>query len=817
MTENDLVAKMLDTLVKSRKELDNIDLEFTKKSLPDLDKIIEHISAPLMIMVMGEFSTGKSTFINAMVGEEVAAMNATPTTAVITKLCYGEKDKILVYYTDGTVNETENNAFKQMTAKIGTENEDKNHESITYVERQMPIDILRHMTIIDSPGLNDINEKHIATTKEFVDNADTVFWMFNALHAGKKTEVDAMDLLTPRLKPIAIINMMDEIDEEEDDPKEFLDNLRVQLKDKVQAVVGISAKYALEGKLEKNETKIEIGNLKELEQVVQELVLPNHDKFKLNTLMDELGDWIAGIATEIKNNEEKNRVNKENDYDSYLAMKGKLQQNEEVLSKIANIIKGYGIEECATFNEQAMFFVGVLHFWGICLKINKDNAEIYWERSALKNHVLVQYYLGTLYSVKSDYKKAFTWYKKSAEQDNVKAQYSLGYCYYNGKGIEEDKQEAVYWYKKSAEQGNTEAQNALGDKNAQYELALLYEAGNRVKKDNNQAFYWCQKAAEQGLASAQYMLASFYEKGIGTTINIDEAIYWYERAVNQGFQKANIEFRRLQKSQNDTHSIVRNDFDKLRRNAKHGDAAAQYELAVCCEKGNGTAKNDFQAFLWYQESAGQGYALSQCALANCYMNGIGTEKDLKQAIYWYEQAEEHGYAEAAFRLGHCYANGLGVTKNDEQAIYWYEKAANQGYQAAKSVLSVYKLRIDAEQGKAFAQNSLGDRYFFGEGVQQDFRQAVYWYEKAANQGNATAQYNLGICYRTGKGVNEDPQQAEYWFRKAASRGNKASKESLKSMKKIKNSSNSSVHASRGSGCLIPMIVFICVIGALCLL
>lgn len=162
-------------------------------------------------------------------------------------------------------------------------------------------------------------------------------------------------------------------------------------------------------------------------------------------------------------------------------------------------------------------------------------------------------------------------------------------------------------------------------------------------------------------------------------------------------------------------------------------------------------------------------------------------------------------------------NAIGTEKDSKQAIYWYEIAANQGHQTAKSALNVYKLRIDAEQGNAIAQNRLGDSYFFGEGVQQEFRQAVYWYEKAANQGNATAQYNLGICYRTGKGVNEDQQQAEYWFRKAASRGNKASKESLKSMKRIKNASNSSVHASQGSGCLIPMIIFICVIGAIYLL
>lgn len=47
-----------------------------------LDEIISHTSEPLMLMVMGSFSTGKSSFINALVGEEIAAVEAKPTTAV---------------------------------------------------------------------------------------------------------------------------------------------------------------------------------------------------------------------------------------------------------------------------------------------------------------------------------------------------------------------------------------------------------------------------------------------------------------------------------------------------------------------------------------------------------------------------------------------------------------------------------------------------------------------------------------------------------------------------------------------------------------
>jgi len=388
--ERELLIKVQDSLRAGRQELEKIDLEITKKALPGLDSIIEHINAPLMIMVMGEFSTGKSTFINAMVGQEVAAVNATPTTAVITKLCYGTNDKILVHFVDGKEEEYEIDSFKELTAKTGITGEDTTHASIEYVERQMPLDILKYVTIIDSPGLNDINEQHSDTTKEFVHNSDTVFWMFSALQTGSKTEIAAMESLSPRLKPIAIVNKMDEIDEDEDDPKEFLDNLRRQLKDKVQAVVGISAKFALEGKLENNDAKIEIGNFKELEQVVRALVLPNRDKFKLNSLMDELGEWVDSFASDIKEVRETNQKNQDADYDEYLNLKAKLQNNGEILADIVGSIKEYAVDESKAYNEQAMYLLGVLYDQGVVFIEDDKTAEHYLEAADLKNHTLAQ-------------------------------------------------------------------------------------------------------------------------------------------------------------------------------------------------------------------------------------------------------------------------------------------------------------------------------------------------------------------------------------------------------------------------------------------
>jgi len=65
-------------------------------------------------------------------------------------------------------------------------------------------------------------------------------------------------------------------------------------------------------------------------------------------------------------------------------------------------------------------------------------------------------------------------------------------------------------------------------------------------------------------------------------------------------------------------------------------------------------------------------------------------------------------------------------------------------------------------GNADAQNSLGVRYARGQGVPQDYAQAVSWYRKAADQVSPKAQNNLGFMYRDGRGVAQDYVAAHKW-------------------------------------------------------
>ena len=99
-----------------------------------------------------------------------------------------------------------------------------------------------------------------------------------------------------------------------------------------------------------------------------------------------------------------------------------------------------------------------------------------------------------------------------------------------------------------------------------------------------------------------------------------------------------------------------------------------------------------------------------------------------------------------------YYYGEGLPQDYKQAVYWYKKSA--------------------DQGDAFAQYNLALNFYNGEGVPQDYKQAVYWYKKSANQGYAKAQYNLGIMYYNGEGVAQNYKNAYVWKSLAAAQGHK---------------------------------------------
>src|SRR5438132_1139409 len=97
--------------------------------------------------------------------------------------------------------------------------------------------------------------------------------------------------------------------------------------------------------------------------------------------------------------------------------------------------------------------------------------EIYWYQIAAENGNKNEKYGN---GIEKDEDKVFEWYRKSAEQECIDAQNSLGFCYEKGIGTEKDLEKAVYWYQQAAENGN---------KFAQYNLGRCHQHGDGVEKD----------------------------------------------------------------------------------------------------------------------------------------------------------------------------------------------------------------------------------------------------------------------------------------------------------------------------------------------
>ncbi len=102
------------------------------------------------VAVIGEFSSGKSTLINAMLGHEVLPNWTTECTAAITQVGFGEQPAMVVHQADGMQVEQPLAALKEMAT---TRN--KSFDDIAYIEVRYPAELLKNgLIVVDTPGLN---------------------------------------------------------------------------------------------------------------------------------------------------------------------------------------------------------------------------------------------------------------------------------------------------------------------------------------------------------------------------------------------------------------------------------------------------------------------------------------------------------------------------------------------------------------------------------------------------------------------------------------------------------------------------------------
>lgn len=187
-----------------------------------LASLVNEMDELFLLVIVGEYNTGKSTFINALLGDEVFAMGDLPTTRAISILRYGDAGP---------------------PEAIG-----ENLQLFHY-----PLDVLRDLDIVDTPGTNSIERMEEAITREFVPRADLILFVTSILQPLTASELDFLAHIREWGKKVVfIVNGVDRrnSDEQIDRVREYLTReVTGRLGGAAPAIYFISALRALRQRL----------------------------------------------------------------------------------------------------------------------------------------------------------------------------------------------------------------------------------------------------------------------------------------------------------------------------------------------------------------------------------------------------------------------------------------------------------------------------------------------------------------------------------------------------------------------------------------
>ena len=264
--------------------LDNSKKFFERVGIADMEKkIVEmrtQLEEPFYLLVAGEYNSGKSSFINAMCGEHVLPDGPTPTTNRITLLTYGEKVEV-----------------KEVSDHL--------------CQATYPMEALRDVTLVDTPGTNSIILEHAALTESFVHRAELVLFVTSSDHPFTESERQFLQFLKSKWgrKVLFVLNKIDlKTPEELNEIVAFLEKNCYRLLGFEPKILLVSAKEAFKAKVEGDMLLLDKSKIKEVESFVfDKLDLDTKIDFKLVSPLKYLHSVFAGLQYDL--NEKVNKCN----------------------------------------------------------------------------------------------------------------------------------------------------------------------------------------------------------------------------------------------------------------------------------------------------------------------------------------------------------------------------------------------------------------------------------------------------------------------------------------------------------------------------
>jgi GTPase SAR1 family protein len=282
-------------------------------------------------IVIGEFKRGKSTFINALLGDEILPAFATPCTAVINEVKYGEKEKAVLHFKSPfpdncnyafreevknhvevsfgkdipplVINVKDLQEFVTIPDPAKDQNQSVAESPYSKVELFYPLELCKNgVEIIDSPGLNEHGTRTKVTT-DYLFEVDAVLFVMSCQALASASE---LDFIENKIRSYGhediffICNRFDQVREKEKD--RLVSYAKSKLSPLTRlgeaGVFFISAADALDGKLDNMPELIEKSKMPDFEKRLAGFFTNDRGKVKLSQPLKEL---LSGHKEVIKN------------------------------------------------------------------------------------------------------------------------------------------------------------------------------------------------------------------------------------------------------------------------------------------------------------------------------------------------------------------------------------------------------------------------------------------------------------------------------------------------------------------------------------
>lgn len=256
------------------------------------------------LVVLGQFKRGKTTLINALLGAEILPTAVVPLTSIATVLKYGGLLNVRVYFNDGR--EIEINA-DEISKYVTEKGNPKNEKDVKEVVITYPSSYLKDgVRLIDTPGVGSVYEHNTDVAYQYLPKSDAALFLLSVDQPVSKAELDFLkDVREYSNKIFFLQNKADYVDYE--DLRESISFSKKVIEECMGfevKIFPISAKLALDGKLNGKPELLEKSFLPEFENILNTFLMEEKGKVLLlsvsNSLLRVLSHALFEIGLELK-------------------------------------------------------------------------------------------------------------------------------------------------------------------------------------------------------------------------------------------------------------------------------------------------------------------------------------------------------------------------------------------------------------------------------------------------------------------------------------------------------------------------------------